>query len=369
MITFALFSFLCLLLTDTYETVRSSLLHWSPLLALDNAVAELLYEETRRGLLQTRSLDIVLPAPSRPYHSSSLSPATRCSSSTSAPQKLGIQYRFKPPSHSAITADDIMNDSSSPAFSDSETGQTIGIDRKVGQLFELINLSIPHRPTIPLQSTASTASSNSLELWHSRLDRLVTKGFTQEYGIDYEETFAPVAHLTFVRNLLVIATVHEWPLFKMDVKNAFLNDDVIEEFHMQPPPGYSHPPNKVCRLRHALYGLKLAPCSGLDGISNLKQDLNHHFEMKDLGTLSYFLGLEVSTASNGKTASTPVERNVRFIPLDGTPLRDPTLFLTLVGSLLYLTVTHPDIAYVVHLEAERSALEIVGSEALTLRIQ
>ena len=57
---------------------------------------------------------------------------------------------------------------------------------------------------------------------------MVTRGFTQEYGIDYEETFAPIARLTSVRSLLAIATVRKWPMFQMDVKNAFL----IEEVYM-----------------------------------------------------------------------------------------------------------------------------------------
>ena len=63
-------------------------------------------------------------------------------------------------------------------------------------------------------------------------------GFTQEYGIDYEETFAPIAHLTSVRSLLAVTAVRHWPLFQMNVKNAFLNGDLLEEIYMQPPPGY-----------------------------------------------------------------------------------------------------------------------------------
>jgi hypothetical protein len=88
---------------------------------------------------------------------------------------------------------------------------------------------------------------------------LVARGFTQEYGIDYEETFALVARLAFVRSLLAVAAVRHWPLFQMDVKNAFLNGDLLEEVYMQPPPSYPNSQNQVCRLRRALYGLKQAP--------------------------------------------------------------------------------------------------------------
>ena len=88
---------------------------------------------------------------------------------------------------------------------------------------------------------------------------LVAKGFTQEYEIDYEETFAPVAYISFVRALLAVAVVSKWDLFPMDVKNAFLNGDLSEEVYMQPPPGLSVESNKVCHLRRALYDLKQAP--------------------------------------------------------------------------------------------------------------
>ena len=78
-----------------------------------------------------------------------------------------------------------------------------------------------------------TKTDGSVERYKTRL---VAKSFTQEYGIDYEETFSSVAHLTSVRCLIVVAAVHRWPLYQMDVKNAFFNGDLQEEVYMQPPP-------------------------------------------------------------------------------------------------------------------------------------
>uniref|UniRef100_A0A2N9HTF2 Integrase catalytic domain-containing protein n=1 Tax=Fagus sylvatica TaxID=28930 RepID=A0A2N9HTF2_FAGSY len=239
-----------------------------------------------------------------------------------------------------------------------------------------------------------TRSDGSIERYKARL---VAKGFTQEYGIDYEETFAPVARLSSVRTLLAVAASRQWKLFQMDVKNAFLNGDLSEEVYMQPPPGLSHPPDKVCRLRRALYGLKQAPRAwfakfsstvsrlgfsissydsalflrrtGKVGFKNSRLSSSQNFEMKDLGHLSYFLGLEITSSDDGfyltqakytsdllsragltdhKILDTPIEFNARLTPSSGELLPDPTLYRQLVGSLVYLTVTRPDISYAVH---------------------
>ena len=101
-----------------------------------------------------------------------------------------------------------------------------------------------------------TRSDGSIERYKARL---VAKGFTQEHGIDYEETFTPVACILSVRALLVVAAASKWDFFQMDVKNAFLNGDLSEEVYMQPPPNLSVDSNKVCHIRHAFYGLKQAP--------------------------------------------------------------------------------------------------------------
>ena len=104
------------------------------------------------------------------------------------------------------------------------------------------------------------------------------------------------------------------------------------------------------------------------GIRSLQHFLSQHFEMKDLGSLSYFLGLEVTLSSDGyylsqaKYASdlfskagiidiniifTPLEYNAKFTPLDGEPISDATRYRQLIGNLIYLTVTRPDISHAV----------------------
>ena len=95
--------------------------------------------------------------------------------------------------------------------------------------------------------------------------RLIAKGYNQAEGIDYDETFAPVARLEAVRMLLAFACMSGFKLFQMDVKSAFLNRIVNEEIYVSQPPGFEDHKHReyVYKLKKALYGLKQAPCQWL----------------------------------------------------------------------------------------------------------
>jgi hypothetical protein len=88
--------------------------------------------------------------------------------------------------------------------------------------------------------------------------RLVTKGYAQTYGIDYEETYNPIAKMTTIRVIIVMVAAKGWSLHQIDVKNVFHHGDLHEEMYMEQPLGYvdqTHP-NLVCRLKKVLYNLK-----------------------------------------------------------------------------------------------------------------
>jgi hypothetical protein len=91
--------------------------------------------------------------------------------------------------------------------------------------------------------------------------RLVAKGYSQVEGLDFDETYAPVARLESIRILLAYATYHGFKLYQMDVKSAFLNGPIKEEVYVEQPPGFedSEYPNHIYKLTKALYGLKQAP--------------------------------------------------------------------------------------------------------------
>ncbi|GJW97319.1 retrovirus-related pol polyprotein from transposon TNT 1-94 [Tanacetum coccineum] len=213
--------------------------------------------------------------------------------------------------------------------------------------------------------------------------RLVAKGFNQKEGINYKETFAPVAKMVFVRALLAVATHKNWFIEQLDINNAFLHGDLHEEVYMTIPQGYSTkvPPNTVCRLKKSLYGLKqanrrnalliyvddiLLTESDKSMIQSIKHQLDQQFSIKDLGSLHYYLGIEILQNSKGLVMSQRkyaldllqcadvLNHKPSTIPLDlvknlnltyGELLPDPSLYRKLVGKLIYLTIPRLDLSF------------------------
>ena len=247
--------------------------------------------------------------------------------------------------------------------------------------------------------------------------RLVAKGFTQMEGIDYHDTFAPVAKLVTIRSLLAVAVKKGWIMHQLDVNNAFLHGDLEEEVYMRIPQGYDKGGGtKVCRLRKSLYGLKQASRnwyqkftsalfelgfkqshadhslflykkSGVfvaaliyvddviivgnnqDKIQETKTYLDNKFSIKDLGPLKYFLGIEVARTVDGlvlsqrkytldiledsgmlgcRPCSFPMEQNLQFKKDDEDVRVDANKYRRLIGRLLYLQATRPDLTYSVN---------------------
>ncbi|KAJ1704767.1 hypothetical protein LUZ63_004546 [Rhynchospora breviuscula] len=248
--------------------------------------------------------------------------------------------------------------------------------------------------------------------------RLVVKGYAQKYGLDYEETFSPVARFETVRLILALAAQINKPVYQFDVKSAFLNGDLFEEVYVEQPEGFKKKgkENWVYKLEKALYGLKQAPrawyskidsyfinsgfersknepnlyiqneghkwlvvCLYVDDmiyvgtdeelIQSFKKNMMKQFEMTDFGLLHYFLGLEVKQEEDGifvtqrkyatdmlkkfgmqncNSASTPMNVNEKLVKEDGSGEADATTFRSLVGGLIYLTHTRPDISYSVN---------------------
>jgi hypothetical protein len=96
---------------------------------------------------------------------------------------------------------------------------------------------------------------------HKHKVRLVARGFTQQPGNDFNETFTLVACMDTIRNVLSIIVQNKWSVYQMDVKSTFLNERLEEEVYVEQPQGYEVPrqENKVYRLKKELYGLKKAP--------------------------------------------------------------------------------------------------------------
>ncbi|CAH9134798.1 unnamed protein product [Cuscuta epithymum] len=248
-------------------------------------------------------------------------------------------------------------------------------------------------------------SDGSLER-HKAL--LVVNGKSQRLGIDCDDTFSPVVKPATIRTVLSIALSHNWPLHQLDVNNAFLHGFLDETVYMHQPPGFTDPsrPSHVCLLKKSLYGLKQAPrawyhrfashAAKLDFhhskvdhslfiyhhngttaylllyvddivlttstptlLRNLIAQLGAEFSLKDLGPLTFFLGIAVTRQperlvlsqqkyatkilhragmASCNSSSTPVDTRAKLSADDGPPVPNPTLYRSLAGALQYLKI-------------------------------
>ncbi|GKB96362.1 retrovirus-related pol polyprotein from transposon TNT 1-94, partial [Tanacetum coccineum] len=134
--------------------------------------------------------------------------------------------------------------------------------------------------------------------------RLVAKGYAQEEGIDFEESFAPVARLEVVRIFVAYAAHKSFPIYQLDVKTTFLNGPLKEEVYVAQPDGFINPdnPDRVYRLRKALYGFKqaLRAWSTNPKFSKRFEKLMHsRFEISLMGEMKFFLGLQIHQSPSG----------------------------------------------------------------------
>jgi hypothetical protein len=244
--------------------------------------------------------------------------------------------------------------------------------------------------------------------------RLVAKGYNQIEGLDYFDTYSPVAKLTTVRTVIALASINHWIIHQLDVNNAFLHGELQEDVYMLVPPGVTYSkPNQVCKLVKSLYGIKQASRrwyerlinflqqhkytqatsdhslftkvtestftvllvyvddviiagNSMSEIQDIKDALHNTFKIKDLGLLKYFLGIEVAHSKQGislcqrkycldllddsgmmcsKPASTPSDPSNKLHQDTSEPYPDIPSYRRLVGRLLYLNATRPDITF------------------------
>lgn len=266
--------------------------------------------------------------------------------------------------------------------------------------------------------------------------RLVVFGNHQNIGVDYNETFTPVAKMITVRVFLAVATSKIWELHQMDVHNAFLHGNLTEVYMCLPPGFKSSNPNLMCRLHKSLYVLKQAQgCwfaklvtalkrygfkqsysdyslltdtrgqvqvnvlvyvddliisgNNSNAICVFKRYLNTCFKMKDLGTLKYFLGIEVAWSPVGfflyqrkytldivtetgllgaKLSGLPLEQNHKLSLAKGTVLADSEAYQRLVGRLIYVSVTRPNLSYSVHILSQFMQVRRIEHWEAALRV-
>ncbi|GJR46093.1 putative ribonuclease H-like domain-containing protein [Tanacetum coccineum] len=195
--------------------------------------------------------------------------------------------------------------------------------------------------------------------------RLVAQGHTQEEGIDYDEVFALVARIEAIRLFLAYTSFKDFVVYQMDVKSAFLYGKIEEEVYVCQPPSFEDPhyPDKVYKVYvdDIIFG-----STKKDMSTEFDKPMHDKFQMSFMGELSFFLYLQVQQKSAGifisqdkyvveilkkfdfasvKIASTPIETNKALIEDEEAEDVDVHLYRSMIGPLMYLTTSRPDIIY------------------------
>nr|GEV91657.1 zinc finger, CCHC-type [Tanacetum cinerariifolium] len=204
------------------------------------------------------------------------------------------------------------------------------------------------------------------------------KGFRQKKGIDYFDTYAPVARITTIILLLTLAAIHNLVIHQIDVKISFLNGNLDDELYMKQPEGFVMLGNKhkACKLVKSLYGLKQAPKqwhqkltrTDQNQVDEIKKFLSSRFLMKDMGEADVILGIKIKHKNKGivitqshyiekilkkfnrkdcSSVSTPIDPVEKLKPNTEKPV-DQLEYSRAIGCLMYaITSTRPDIAYAI----------------------
>ncbi|GJU43084.1 putative ribonuclease H-like domain-containing protein [Tanacetum coccineum] len=217
--------------------------------------------------------------------------------------------------------------------------------------------------------------------------RLVAQGYTQEEGNDYDEVFAPVARIEAIRLFLAYASLQEFLVYQMDVNSAFIYGKIEEEVYVCQLSRFEDPEfsDKVYKVEKALYGLHQAPRAWYETLSTYLMDNRFRrgyidkalfikrvkgdillVQMSSMGELTFFLGLQVTQKHDGificqdkyvdeilkkfdfstvKTASTPMEASKPLLNDENDEVVDVYLYRSMIGSLMYLTSSRPDIMF------------------------
>ncbi|GJX19888.1 retrovirus-related pol polyprotein from transposon TNT 1-94 [Tanacetum coccineum] len=326
-------------------------------------------------------------------------------SSEKVEESLNVTFdETPPPSKTSPLVDDDLDEEEAIKVTEKKNLESDIVDETL-DIDEIVN--IKESRNHPLENVIGNLNQRTL--------RLVAQGYNQQEGIDYDETYAPVARLESINILLAYACALDFKLFQMDVKSAFLSSFINEEVYVAQPPGFINfeKLDHVYKLKKALYGLKQASKAWYDRLKAFlikheynigmvdntlftkKKSLNliivqiyvddiifgstcqdmcdefakimhDEFEMSMMGELNFFLGLQIKQMEDGiffnqskyikemlkkfgledsKPMKTPMSSDTKVTKDKECESVDSTKYRGMIGSLLYLMASRPDIMF------------------------